>query len=100
MEPNCITIVGIDQFIVELGGHIVSGWSEDSDALMMPEALELITTRRGADGQLIGSFTKRSRRPGHIQAPVELGIDGIFHAGRSQHVGEPTLSHLLVGRGA
>ena len=57
MEPNCITIVGIDQFVVEIGGHMVGGWSEDSDALMMPEAFELITTRRGADGQLIGSFT-------------------------------------------
>ncbi len=35
-----------------LNGYVVGGWSEDSDALMLPDAFEVATVRRGATGDM------------------------------------------------
>ncbi len=45
-------IISITETIVDIGGHTVDGWSEDTDALTMPDAFELATVRRGASGQM------------------------------------------------
>ena len=42
---------------VLLNGHQVSGWSEDTDALTMPDAVELATVRRGATGDMAAFST-------------------------------------------
>ena len=36
-------MIDFDQFEVTIGGHKVSGWSQEYDALMVPNALELTT---------------------------------------------------------
>ena len=35
------------------GEHTVMGWSEDAGALTLPDALELVTVRRGALGDMV-----------------------------------------------
>ncbi len=47
-----MTTISLEGTTVELNGHIVQGWSDDSDALMMPDAFELATVRRGATGDM------------------------------------------------
>ena len=44
--------VSLERTTVTLNGHVVQGWSEDADALSMPDEFEFATTRRGADGML------------------------------------------------
>ena len=85
MHEDCIVTVGIDQFVVNLGGHIVRGWSEDADALMMPEAFELMMTRRGGDGQLIGSPTNDQGGPISLKLLANSSSTAFFmRAGTSQ----------------
>ena len=45
--------IGIEYVTMEIGNHTIKGWSDDSDALMMPEEWEGFTTKRGADGVLL-----------------------------------------------
>ena len=42
---------------VILNGHVVQGFSEDSDALTMPDAFELASVRRGATGDMAAFST-------------------------------------------
>lgn len=51
------TAVSIIGTTVIINGHTVSGWSSDSDALMMPSDVELAQVERGADGKMIASRT-------------------------------------------
>ena len=44
--------LSLEHTTLTLNGHEVQGWSEDSDALTGPDALELATVRRGATGQM------------------------------------------------
>ena len=36
-----------------LDDHTVEGWSEDTDALTLPDAFEFANVRRGADGRMV-----------------------------------------------
>ena len=44
--------LSIRDYVVTLNGHLVGGWSQDSDAFMPPTDHELVTVERGADGQM------------------------------------------------
>lgn len=37
---------------VVLNGHAVTGWSDDGDALMLPQDIELAVAKFGADGRM------------------------------------------------
>ena len=39
------------------GGHIIKGWSEDTDALTLPDAFEFASVRRGATGDMAAFST-------------------------------------------
>ena len=52
---NGHTVEG-QQTIVE-GEHIIRGWSEDSDALTLPDAFEFASVRRGATGDMAAFST-------------------------------------------
>ena len=39
------------------GGHIIRGWSEDTDALTLPDAFEFASVRRGATGDMAAFST-------------------------------------------
>ncbi len=52
---NGHTVEG-QQTIVE-GEHIIKGWSEDSDALTLPDAFEFASVRRGATGDMAAFST-------------------------------------------
>ena len=49
--------INIQDNIVTLNGHQVEGWSQDEDALTMPDEVELATVTRGGDGQMFGAST-------------------------------------------
>lgn len=51
------TILSIEEVIVIINGHTVEGWSDDTDALSLPEGIELANVTRGADGRMIGATT-------------------------------------------
>ena len=40
-----------------LNGHTVEGWSEDTDALTLPDAFEFASVRRGATGDMAAFST-------------------------------------------
>ena len=42
---------------VTLNGHTVEGWSEDSDALTLPDSFEFASVRRGATGDMAAFST-------------------------------------------
>ena len=50
-------IISLEGTTVELNGHVVQGWSDDSDALMMPDSFELASVRRGATGEMAAFST-------------------------------------------
>ena len=52
---NGHTVEG-EQIIVE-GEQIIKGWSEDSDALTLPDAFEFASVRRGATGDMAAFST-------------------------------------------
>ena len=52
---NGHTVEG-QQIIVE-GEQIISGWSEDTDALTLPDAFEFASVRRGATGKMAAFST-------------------------------------------
>ena len=45
-------IVSLEKTTVIFNGHEIQGWSEDTDSLMMPDAFELASVRRGATGDM------------------------------------------------
>ena len=50
------------------GGHIIKGWSEDTDALTLPDAFEFASVRRGATGFMAAFST------GDRGGPVSLKL--------------------------
>lgn len=46
----------VQHTIFDLNGFVVEGWSEDEDALMLPD-VELFTVERGGDGMMIAHAT-------------------------------------------
>ena len=42
---------------VEIGEHTIKGWSEDTDALTLPDAFEFASVRRGATGDMAAFST-------------------------------------------
>ena len=53
---------------VILNGHTVGGWSEDTDALTLPDAFEFASVRRGATGDMAAFST------GDTGGPVTLKL--------------------------
>ena len=51
--------IGLDNTTVVIGGHTVTGWSDDSDALTMPDEYSPYNIRYGADGELAAFRTGR-----------------------------------------
>ena len=60
--------ISILHTVVTLNGHIVSGWSDDADALMMPDSFNISTVRRGAAGDMAVFST------GDRGGPVEIKL--------------------------
>lgn len=60
-------MMDIKHGVLTINGHVVSGFSDDSDCLSFPEA-EIATTRTGADGKKIGS------RTGEMGGPVTIKL--------------------------
>ncbi len=52
----------IEQTTVILNGHTVTGWSDDADALGMPN-VDLANVVRGADGKMVASSTGEKGGP-------------------------------------
>ena len=52
----------IEQATFLLNGHVFSGWSDDADALNIPD-IELLTEKRGADGLMVVSSTGEKGGP-------------------------------------
>lgn len=50
------TIVSITDTTCILNGHLIRGWSDDADALMLPD-IEVANIIRGADGLMVASST-------------------------------------------
>lgn len=50
------TFVSIEDTDVVINGHTVEGWSDDADALTLPD-VELASVTRGADGRMVASST-------------------------------------------
>lgn len=46
----------LEQVTVDLNGHTISGWSDDTDGLSLPD-VALATVARGADGKMIAVST-------------------------------------------
>ena len=48
--------ISLEATTVRINGHTVTGWSEDTDALTLPD-IELANVMRGADGKMVASST-------------------------------------------
>ena len=59
--------IDITNATVVLNGVTIEGWSEDTDALMLP-TIEYATVKRGADGKLQASST------GNFGGPIEFKL--------------------------
>jgi len=46
----------LEQTVVILNGHAVTGWSEDADALSLPD-IDISAVKRGADGKMVAAST-------------------------------------------
>ena len=46
----------LEQTNVQLNGHVVTGWSDDGDALTLP-TIDIANVKRGADGLMTASST-------------------------------------------
>jgi len=53
----------INQGVFLLNGHLVTGYSEDSDCLQFPDASELSTFKKGATGTMVSSRTGEKGGP-------------------------------------
>ncbi len=47
----------LDLSSVILNGITIEGWSEDEDALTMPDAIEIAVIKKGADGLMVAGRT-------------------------------------------
>ena len=61
-------ILSLQDTTVTLNGHTVGGWSEDTDALTLPDAFEFASVRRGASGDMAAFAT------GDRGGPVSLKL--------------------------
>ena len=52
----------LEQTTVVVNGHTVTGWSDDTDALMLPD-IDLTTVKRGADGVMVAATTGEKGGP-------------------------------------
>jgi hypothetical protein len=52
----------LEQSAVDLNGHTVTGWSDDTDGLSLPD-VDLATVVRGADGKMIAIGTGNKGGP-------------------------------------
>ena len=52
----------LEQTSVIINGHAITGWSDDTDALTMPD-IDIATIKRGADGKMIASSTGEKGGP-------------------------------------
>ncbi len=50
-------IFSLEQTVVTLNNFTVTGWSDDSDALSLPQDVEIAQTKFGADGLMTGAGT-------------------------------------------
>ena len=70
---------------VTLNGHTVEGeqtirgWSEDSDALTLPDAFEFASVRRGATGDMAAFSTGDRGWPSNAQAIAQLPLGAVLH---------------------
>ena len=65
--------IGIEYVTMQIGPYPIKGWSDDSDALMMPEEWEGFTTKRGADGVLLA--IRNGIRGGEVAIKLMPGTD-------------------------
>ncbi len=61
-------LFSLQDVTVILNGHTVEGWSEDTDALTLPDAFEFASVRRGAIGDMAAFST------GDRGGPVSLKL--------------------------
>jgi len=80
-----ISVIGTT---VVIDGHTVSGWSDDADALMMPDEVELAQVTRGADGLMVASLT--GNKGGEVQLKLLANSESAQYFGRQ-------VSHILNG---
>jgi len=73
---------------VVIDGHTVTGWSDDADALMMPDEVELAQVQRGADGLMVASLT--GIRGGEVQLKLLASSESAQFFGR-------LVTHMLNG---
>jgi len=52
----------LEQSTLNLNGHNVTGWSDDTDALSFP-SIDIATSKRGADGKKVSSSTGEKGGP-------------------------------------
>ncbi|MCK5607376.1 hypothetical protein KAR91_36165 [Candidatus Pacearchaeota archaeon] len=52
----------MEQVAVDLNGHTVTGWSDDTDGLSLPD-VDLATVIRGADGKMVAINTGNKGGP-------------------------------------
>lgn len=60
--------MNINQGKCIVNGFLVSGWSDDSDCLMFPDAVEMAVVKKGADGKKIS--TRTGERGGSVTIKV------------------------------
>ena len=54
--------ISLEATTVIINGHNITGWSEDTDALTLPD-IELANVMRGADGKMVASSTGNKGGP-------------------------------------
>jgi len=52
----------LEQTSVQINGHTVTGWSDDTDALSLPN-IDLAVVKRGADGKMVAATTGEKGGP-------------------------------------
>ena len=53
----------VEQTTVEINGHIFSGFSDDADAIMLPQEIEMAIAKYGADGRMVTVGTGQKGGP-------------------------------------
>lgn len=53
----------LEQSVLTLNSHTFTGWSDDTDALLFPEEVELAIAKRGADGRMVTVSTGNKGGP-------------------------------------
>ena len=52
----------LEQTVVILNGHTVTGWSDDADALSLPD-IDISAVKKGADGKMVAASTGEKGGP-------------------------------------